>query len=401
MAAPPAGMENKPAMPPAATTLHWYENFKYEAFVDAYYSLNYNFPKPQFPGGVQGSLTAGPAGSLPGGNQFRAYDQANGFALHWFGLDLTHAPDPVGGGLNLRLGPGAALFNAATFGGPDSANGLQYIKNAYVNWKPGGKDGGVTLTFGKFNQPFGSEVPESQYDMNYSRSLLYWFAQPLFLTGLKLDWAASDQLTVSLFAVNGWNNTLDNNMGKSGAIQFTYMPSSQFMAVLGYIVGPEQPDVLSSNGAVTSDSDANSRFRHFVDLILDIKPTKELRFLLNADYGVENAPPGATLKDGSAVDNYKWYGGNLGIGYTVSDVFSVAVRGEYYWDPQGFTTLTSQDTSLYDGTLTLAFSPTPNLIIKLDNRLDGGNEAFFQKKISDTSKTQFTTTLGVVGTTGM
>jgi hypothetical protein len=49
----------------------------------------------------------------------------------------------------------------------------------------------------------------------------------------------------------------------------------------------------------------------------------------------------------------------------------------------------------------LTVTPTPNLILKLDNRLDSANEAFFQKKTHDTSKTQITTTLGVVGTTGM
>jgi len=404
MAAPPASMENKPAMPPAGTTVRWYENFKYEAFVDTYFSMNYNFPRPQYPGGILGSLTAGPAGSLAGGNQFRAYDQQNGFALHWFGLDITHAPDPIGGGFNLRLGPGAALFNAATFGGTDSANGLQYVKNAYVNWKPGGKDSSVTLTIGKFNQPFGSEVPESQYNMNYSRSMLYWFAQPLFLTGLKLDWAATDQLTLSAFLVNGWNNSLDNNIGKSWAAQVSYMPSPQFMAVLGYIGGPEQADVAAATPPATGlvdVTDAGSRLRHFVDLILDIKPTKELRFLINADYGVEKAPPGTAMADGTAVDSWKWYGVNLGVGYAVTDIFSLGIRGEYYKDPQGFTTLTNRDTSVVNGTLTLAASPTPNLIIKLDNRLDSANEPFFQKSLNDTTKTQFTTTLGVVGTTGM
>jgi hypothetical protein len=321
------------------------------------------------------------------------------------------------------MGPSAALFNAATFGGPDAGSGLQYIKNAYVNWKPGGKDSAVTLTMGKFNQPFGSEVPESQYDMNYSRSLLYWYAQPLFLTGAKMDWAVTDQLTLSLFAVNGWNNSLDNNAGKSGAVQVTYMPSPQFMAVLGYIGGPEQGDVAPkcaagtllnpmtgacdaspgapANGPLAEDSDSGSRLRHFIDLILDIKPTKELRFLVNADYGVEKAPPGTTLKNGTAVDAFKWYGANLGIGYTLTDLFALSVRGEYYWDPQGWTMLTNQETSVLDATLTLAVSPTPNLIIKLDNRIDSANEAFFQKKVSDTSKTQFTTQLGVVATTGM
>jgi hypothetical protein len=63
--------------------------------------------------------------------------------------------------------------------------------------------------------------------------------------------------------------------------------------------------------------------------------------------------------------------------------------------------LSDRNTEVIDGTLTLAASPTPNLILKLDNRLDGANQPFFQKGIGETSKTQLTTTLGVIGTRGM
>jgi putative OmpL-like beta-barrel porin-2 len=152
---------------------------------------------------------------------------------------------------------------------------------------------------------------------------------------------------------------------------------------------------------LVDNPDSGSRFRHFADLIVDVRPVKELRFLLNADYGVEKAPSGTTLLDGTVVDSWKWYGVNLGVGYQVNDVFSIGLRGEYYRDPQGFTMLTNQNTEVIDGTLTLAASPTPNLILKLDNRIDSANQPFFQKGIGETSKTQFTTTLGVVGTTGM
>ena len=91
--------------------------------------------------------------------------------------------------------------------------------------------------------------------------------------------------------------------------------------------------------------------------------------------------------------------------YTVSDMFAASVRGEYYADPQGYTTNfyvpRAADTNLNfkSFTLTLAGTPTPNLVIKLDNRIDMANDDVFQKKLRDTSKTQFTTTLGLVATT--
>jgi len=393
----------------------WYESFKYEAFVDAYAGINYGFPKPESP--VSLSETS------PGGNRFRAFDKANGFSLHWVGLDVTHAPDPVGGGVALRFGPSAALFNAATFGGTDSDSGLQYVKNAYVSCKPGGSDSPVTVTLGKFNQPFGSEVAETQYDMNYTRSLLYWYAQPFFLTGAKVEWAVTGELTWSAFVVNGWNRSIDNNAGKSGATQIAFAPADEIAVAIGYMVGPEQPDVVANvcaagtvynpgtgacdpapgnppSGPPVDDGAANSRLRHLVDLVVDVRPTKRLRLLGNADWGTEKLPPD-TMADGKPAGRATWYGANLAVGYKLDDHFAAAIRGEYYRDPQGWMAFTGRDTTVVDGTLTLSFSPTPNLVIKIDNRIDAANEPFFQKRTADTSKTQVTTTLGVVVTSGM
>src|SRR5262249_51554159 len=134
---------------------------------------------------------------------------------------------------------------------------------------------------------------------------------------------------------------------------------------------------------------ANSRWRHLVDLVLDINPTKNFRALLNFDYGTEE----------TSAKQVSWYGGNLGLGYTFSDLFAASIRGELYKDPDGFTLGTGFDTTVTDGTLTLALTPSSHFIVKLDNRFDVASEEVFQTSISGTSKTQFTTTLGVVATT--
>jgi hypothetical protein len=107
------------------------------------------------------------------------------------------------------------------------------------------------------------------------------------------------------------------------------------------------------------------------------------------------------MADGQPVGRANWYGANLAVGYTFSDYFAGSIRGEYYREPQGWLILTGKDTTVVNGTLTLAATPTPNLIIKLDNRVDVANEPFFQKRIADTAKTQVTTTLGLVVTSGM
>jgi hypothetical protein len=105
-------------------------------------------------------------------------------------------------------------------------------------------------------------------------------------------------------------------------------------------------------------------------------------------------------------------------------MFALAVRGGYINDADGvFVTAgaplgagyapAGAKASVIDGTLTLAFTPTPNLIIKLEPRIDSvssdamGFNGLFPKAPPDAgstamqefSKTMFTTTLGMVVTT--
>jgi hypothetical protein len=390
--APPAA-----AAAPAAAPERWVDRFQVEGFVDAYAGLNFNFPRSQ-----------------SGANGFRAYDVTNGAALHWVGLNFSYPASPVGGAVSLRFGPSASLY-----AGGDASINLTSVKQAFASWKPGGAEGTVTLDFGKYDQPFGSELADSQLNLNYTRSVLYWYAQPLFFTGFRLDWAPVAAFDVKLFAVNGWNNSLDNNSGKSFGVQVMLKPADAFIAYLGYLAGPEQADTQSifcpagtafsagadacaaspgaAGGAATvAVPGANQRVRHLADVVLDVNPTKDVRLLFNATYGHDQVPVGANPTAGVS-----FYGANLGARYAFNDTFALAARGEVYWDPDGFSTATGKFTRLVDGTLTLAAAPSEHLQIKLDGRLDYANDAFFVQGSAGASSVQITTTLGVVATTGV
>jgi hypothetical protein len=382
-ASTPAATSATPVTTPAATPAApppppWYSKIKFAAFVDAYASVNYNFPKPQ-----------------TGENGFRAYDVTNGFAIQWAALDATWSPDPVGGTISLRFGPGANIHNQG-----DSAAGLINVKQAYATWKPAST---FTIDFGKYDQPFGSEVAETQFDINYTRSALYWLGQPLFFTGFRLDWAPIDQLEIKLFLANGWNQSVDMNAGKSGGVQVTVKPNDKVSLAAGYMLGPEQPDVMlypaATMMAPTDVAGADQRLRHFVDFVADVNPTDKLRLLLNGSLGLEKVAPVAP----STVQQVVWYGANLAVRYAFTDKLSAALRGEIYRDPNGFTTVAGEDVTLVDGTLTLGFNPTENLLFKLDQRIDHEStpdgRGLFLKGVDGPSNLQVTTTLGVVATT--
>jgi Putative beta-barrel porin-2, OmpL-like. bbp2 len=357
--------------------------------VDVYASANWlNSPKPQ------GELNP-TAGLPPGGNSFRAFDSAQGFSLNWAGINASYAADPIGATVGLRFGPGTTPYNA----GSDNANGLQFVKQAYVTWKPIDK---LTLDLGKWDEPFGSEVADSQLNMNYSRSFLFWYAQPLFFTGLRVDYAFAPAFDAKVFVANGWNNSIDNNRGKTFGAQVTIVPADVATFYLGYAGGPEQQDFGPGAGTAPVGDVANANgtsvdqnMRQLFDVVADINPMKELRFLLNGDFGMEdNLPSGAPT---GATHTAQWYGVNLAIRYAFTDAFYGTLRGEVFKDK--FGDRLGVATTVESGDLTLAYSVGSHLAFMLDDRIDASNDSIFQQGSAGSSKTQFTTTLGVIAST--
>jgi hypothetical protein len=185
-------------------------------------------------------------------------------------------------------------------------------------------------------------------------------------------------------------------------------PVDQLTLYLGYVGSPEQSDITpnvatavgspAAPGALT-DLGTEGKWRHLVDVVVDFNPTKELRFLLNGDFraedGLANPGPGGGTHSASAL------GANLVIRYSFSDAFYASLRGEIFHDEHGDLLGTAQKTDAEDGTLTLAYGIGNHLALMLDGRIDIFDNPYFYKgsSLTDTTKTQFTTTLGVIAST--
>jgi len=422
--AAPAATVALPELPPPPATApaseafaaepKWYDAFDARVFADTYFSLNYNSPKPQ----------------STGNGVIRAFDTSNGFAVAWAGLDVSHAAQPIGGTVSLRFGPSAQRYNSSCAGKCDADYGLQNVKQAFASFRPGGQNSPITLDFGKFDTIYGAEVADSQDNLNYTRGVLYWLGQPAFHTGLRANLELTKNLGARALVVNGWNNTIDNNIGKSFGAQLTaHAPRNDghewISASLGYLGGPERDDTAhvqcpagsvfdpgsatgcspgtSGNTTGTLDRPGNnsSGWRHFVDLVVTSDPTDSLHLVLNADYAVEKQRDSDFASTFSA---HAWYGAMLAARYRVCEKFAVAGRAEIYRDKDGVTTgsvngLPITGATLSTGTLTLDYLPGKNLLIRLDNRLDSSTKQIFPKGVRELSGTLFTTTLGVVVTT--
>jgi hypothetical protein len=323
-------------------------------------------------------------------------------------------PDPVGATLQLRFGPSVPNLALADWSLP---GGIGFIQNGYVSLRPGGSSGPVTIVAGKFDTVFGAEVAQSQLNMNYTRGFLYNLAQPFFHTGLRVDVQASEKLAFKVLAVNGWNNTLDNNRGKTFGGQVSYTPIDEATFSVGYLGGPEENDVSTltcASGQVfdaatsacnqvpnaptdaptsgkVENTGAESRWRHMADVVIDVKPSKQLRFVANGTYVTQ------TVSVASVDSQASWVGAALYARYALTPHWAGALRAEVLNDPDGqITAPNTKAVSLYTSTLTLDYSPVSQLLVRLDNRVDGASQAVFAAKLDGTAKSQFTTTLGVV-----
>lgn len=387
----------------------WYDAVALSAFADAYYNVNWAFPKPQDGSGVP----------------TRYYARQQGFGLSWVGLDASYAPEPVGATVSLRFGP-----TARTYAGADADSALENVKQAFASWRPAGPEGALTLDFGKFDTLFGAEAAESHKNATYTRGAL-WNAQPLFHTGLRGTLELMPELTLAAIAVNGVNNSQDNNVGKTFGLQAQLYPSDWLSLSVGWLGGPEQDDSVTTSCLVGQAYDptvgdcvarpgapggdevvdrggANDfeAWRHLLDFVVSAEPVANLSLLANANYGTEGVRVGTSAAP--AIDNQSWYGGMLTARYALTEIFAVAVRGEYLNDKSGAVTgftdpsgLTVQNVEMATATLTLEAMPTENFLIRLENRgdflLEGtpGTDVFRKEERGSEDKLM-TTTLGIV-----
>lgn len=333
-------------------------------FVDVYYGYNSNQPA--------GRTTA-----------FRNFDiNSSQFGLNMLELVADKAPDATASrlGYHIALGFGQAMntVNATEIGpGGTEANFDQYLKEGYLEYlAPVGK--GLQINVGKFVTPAGAEVIETKDNWNYSRGLLFALAIPYFHFGASAKYAFNPKFAVTGYLVNGWNNSVDNNSGKTTGFTAAWTPNAKFSLVQNYLVGPEQ----------TND---NGDFRHLFDTVATYSPNAKLSFMANYDYGKDHVPSGSPLVSSTSVH---WSGIAGYIKYAPNDKWALATRGEYFSDNGGTQTGTAQKLSEF--TFTLQRMLASKLMTRLEFRRDMSDHDVFPYRTGLLKDAQNTVTLGMV-----
>jgi hypothetical protein len=303
--------------------------------------------------------------------QYRNFDtKHNQFAMSMAQVWLAKAPTEssrVGFKFKLNFGPASSNFIHALEPGGTPYNNIQ---EAYVSYlAPVGK--GLQLDAGVFVTPAGAEVIEAKDNANYSRGLLFALAIPYYHSGVRLSYAATDKVTVMGGLVNGWNNIVDNNTGKTFMGAVTVKPSSTVSVIGQYIAGPEK-------------TGTNDDWRHLFDAIISAGINDKLTFTANYDYGRE--------KFGSS--SAKWQGLAAYLKMQATPTVAFTPRFEIFNDSDGFATGQSQKLKEITGTLEL--KAADNLQWRLELRRDMSDKEVFVNDKGALKKSQTSIGFGLL-----
>src|SRR5437868_1353337 len=324
-------------------------------FVDMYYGYNANQPATR-------------------SSSFRSFDAlSNQFALNLVELVVDKTPEVTNSrtGYHIALGYGQAI-NAVNGSDPGGLGFDQYLKEAYFSYlAPAGK--GLQVDFGKFVTPNGAEVIETKDNFNYSRGLLFSYAIPYYHFGLRAKYAFNDKYSLTGFVVNGWNNVVENNTGKTYGMSLGWNPTKKLNIAENYMAGPEQA--------------VNANWRQLWDTVVTYSATSKLTLMANTDYGRGDRIAGV-------VNPVFWTGVAGYVKYAPTEKYAFATRYEYYNDHDGFTTGTPQHFNGITGTFQRTVAS--HILTRLEFRRDTSNEPTFVKGNNFPVKAQNTATAGLV-----
>jgi hypothetical protein len=193
------------------------------------------------------------------------------------------------------------------------ANVLQYVSRVNVSYlAPIGS--GLTITAGLFNSFIGYESFYAKDNPNYTRSWISDYT-PYFLMGVSLQYHVNDAIGLGFYLLNDWNYLAYVNSQPKYGTQLTWQLTPQVKLTENLFFGPEQ-----------TDTSLLKYWRGFSDTQLQWS---------ESDYSVALVYDAGTERLASNDLQTFWTGTALFTRWNFSGPWSVALRPELYWDPNG------------------------------------------------------------------
>ncbi len=323
------------------------------------------------------------------------YPDNKEFNINAFTLSLSKTPTMEGGAMDLLgfradvlFGEQAPLLSSA---GLESDVVDPY--QAYLQFMVPTGDG-LNIYAGKFVTLAGFEVIEAKNNPNISRSILFGYAIPFTHTGIRADFTTGP-LTFTAGVNNGWDQVKDDNDNVTfeGQVAFSHSGGSisdLWVGVTGY---------LGKEPGITLAEKATNGSRKLITAVGSLTLMDRITFIVDADFGWQEE---GVLKSNKPVEA-SWWGV---AGYAVLDVtpsLTLAMRGEYFEDKDGFRTNEGNGTQeLKEFATTLSVKPfasiggdeaLDNLELRTELRWDSSNIKSFVDEDGKATKDQF----GIMG----
>ena len=288
----------------------------------------------------------------------RDYDT---FALQQAAFTLSRLPTSGFGAL-ANVVAGQNPYSATGFGSTPAGQGatttgfyvlqgfLQYAHSAWI------------LQGGKFATLAGAEVAAPVSNTNITRSILFAF-EPVTNTGVRVTYAATDQVNLILGINNGWTNSQDSADSSAKTLEagLSFTPSKTLSWTLQGYYGRDSSNYTDINGPIKANLG-------LLDTVLTWSATGALTLVGSLDYG----RVGST----SLTPSSSWYGAALYANYAIDDLWRASLRGEYFDDRDGYLTKNfdsayfGSDQKLKEVTLTLGYDPIKSVEIRIEGRYD-------------------------------
>ncbi len=236
------------------------------------------------------------------------------------------------------------------------------------------KERKIWLDAGVLNSPITNESPVSKDQLLYSRSIGAEFS-PYFVTGARLSMPLDNEWSSSFYVLNGWQQTIALNSDKSYALQFEYRPSKQLLVDFNLFYGNAQ----------NTNARKDFRNRTFMDCYFIYENINKTLGLSGDIYlGFQNT------KDSLGIEHQgRWYNANLQGKIAIDKEQSVALRAEYFSDPDLMVAKVNTGANgfeVFGLTGSYQFKKFKNTAFKLELKSYQAKEAIFVNELSQPTK---------------
>lgn len=230
------------------------------------------------------------------------------------------------------------------------------------------KKSNLWLDAGIFASHIGFESAISLDNWTLTRSILAENS-PYYLSGVKLTYLPSKKVELIALVCNGWQHIqkISGNSLPSFGTQLKVMLIEKITFNWSTFVG-------------TDDPDTTRRMRYFNNFYGQFQFTKKFGLIVGFDIGTQQRTKNSSIYD-------LWFSPVIIGQFAINKNWKTAVRAEYYLDETGIIIPTGTINGFKTTGLSLNFdySPTQNIICRLEGRWLNSKDNIFETKTTPTN----------------